>query len=549
MSDPSQSGFGASNDALALNATTAARPGPQGTGALRPQGPFPQTFGRYVVQQRLGGGAMATVYRADDTRLETPVALKVPHPHLLQDANAVDRFYREARIAARLCHPHLCQVFDVGEHDETHYIAFRYVEGRPLSQVTPGSSQEATGLVRKIAEAVAEAHRLGVVHRDLKPANVLVTPSGDPVVTDFGLALRLHAGDPRLTHSGVVVGTPLYMAPEQFEGNPEALGPACDVYSLGVMLYELLTGRLPFEATGLWALRDLVLKGSPNPPTLHRPGLDPRLDAACLKALARDPSQRFAGMDEFAAALSAVTTGHWPLPREGKRSSPLPTAHRPLPARSVRFTFVGRLDRAPGEAAGQDRLFLEAGLDLRPGVIDHHHLTASSVSTASLVLAHPEFVAASLSPRRQPEDRFTIVVQARPDLDAVAAAWLSMRYLGEGRFPDGADALARYLDKVNEGALGMSSAQPFSLYAAYRQFAHRMGRQAFNSDHERWQETVRRGLDLVAFTAGEVTGKGTALPDVDAFACPGLFSETDRQEVIDDAGRYRRKLLDPRARA
>ena len=544
MSDPGQSDLGGSDDGFALRSTTAVRD----AGPLRPQGPFPQRFGRYLVQRRLGGGAMATVYLADDTRLETAIALKVPHPHLLQDANAVDRFYREARIAAKLNHPHLCQVFDVGEQDGTHYIAFRYVEGRPLERDAVATPAEAAELVRKIAAAVAEAHRLGVIHRDLKPANVLVTPGGDPVVTDFGLALRLHADDPRLTHSGVVVGTPLYMAPEQFQGDPEALGPTCDIYSLGVIFYELLTGRLPFEAAGLWALRDLVLKGQPKPPSFHRPDLDAALDAVCLKALACDPAQRFARMADFASALgSGVRSQESGVRRENSPS--LTPDSWPLTPGSVRFSFLGRLEPVPPNAAGQNRLFLEVGLDLRPGVVDHHHLTASSISTSSLVLAHPELVAAALIPGRQSADRFTIVMQARPDLDAVTAAWLAMHYLAEGQFPDGADALGRYLDKVNEGSLGMSPAQPFALYAAYRQLGSRLSRQPFNSDHERWQDMVRRGLELVAFVAGKITVEGTPLPDVDAFACPGLFTAADRQEVLDDAVRYRRKLIDPRARA
>src|SRR5262249_19677704 len=151
-----------------------------------------------------------------------------------EDPTAVDRFYREARIAARLSHPHLCQAFDVGDHDATHYIAFRSVEGRPLSQAPPGSPRDAPELVRTSAAAVAEAHRPGAVHSDWNPANVLIPPPGDAVVTVFGMALRLDARDPRLTQSGLVVGTPLYMAPEQFRGDLEALGPACDIYALGV---------------------------------------------------------------------------------------------------------------------------------------------------------------------------------------------------------------------------------------------------------------------------------------------------------------------------
>src|SRR5262249_42790444 len=143
-----------------------------------------------------------------------------------------------------------------------------------------------------------------VVHRDLKPANILITPQGDPVVTDFGMALRLGAEDVRLTQSGTVLGTPLYMAPEQFRGDQTAIGPACDVYSLAVILYELLTGGTPFRGPGMWQLQDGVLHATLVPPSAFRPDLDPRLEAVCVKCLAREPAERFAAMKEVAAALA-----------------------------------------------------------------------------------------------------------------------------------------------------------------------------------------------------------------------------------------------------
>jgi hypothetical protein len=526
---------------------------------VRPGGPFPQDFGRYILLQRLGGGAMATVYLAEDTRLDKRVALKVPHPHLLHDPDTLGRFYREARTAARLCHPYLCQVFDVDQFGGNHFLTMRYIEGKPLSMVPPGDLLAVAELTRKLAEALAEAHRLGVVHRDLKPANILITPQGDPVVTDFGMALRLGAEDVRLTQSGTVLGTPLYMAPEQFRGDQTAMGPACDIYSLGVILYEMLTGRTPFQGPGLWQLQEQVLHATLVPPSALRPDLDPRLEAVCVQALARDPAERFATMKDVAAALSeflrdpaappttspkrergetgpgAGASGLYPLAETARPRQPL------LRRVCIRFAFAGPGER-PAAGTPQDRLYLELGQDLRPGVIDHHHLTAYSGSTASLVLAHPDLVSGAVNPARAPDARFVIVLHRRPDLDGVASAWLAISYLTTGSFPDGAEALARYLDKVDDGSVGMTLANPFSLYSAFRQLGNRLHQQPWNSEAEHWQESVRQGLELTGFVVGRMTEEGTPLPEVDAFACPGMFTQKDRDEVLGDIERYRRKL-------
>ncbi len=524
--------------------------------APRPEGPFPQTFGRYELRDKLGEGGMGTVYLAFDTRLEIEVALKVPHPHVIASPANRERFYREARAAARLEHPNLCRVLDVAEQDGVHHLTMRYVPGAPLSKLPPPEPDQAAELVHTLTTALAAAHRLGVVHRDLKPSNVLVTPDGSPVVTDFGLALRLNVAGERMTLEGVAVGTPQYMSPEQFAGDLAQVGPASDVYSLGVILYELLTGRLPFEGAGMWGLMEQVMTQEPAPPRLLRPDLDPALEAFCLRAMAKRVEDRFADMDEFGAALADYLAGagrsvaRVPLTRPTLPPSGRPTARRPPVARSaVRFAFVGLGERAAATTAGRDRIYLDVGNDLRPGVLDHHHRVASAGSTASLVLAHPDLVAAALNPLRKPDDPFFVVTHEKPDLDSVASAYLVVSYLTTGDFPAGADVLARYVDKVDEGVVGMTLANPFALYSAGLQAANRLLRQSWNSGHERWQEYVRVCLEVVDFVVGRVVRDGTPLPEVDAFACPGHFTDEDRREVHLDVERYLRKLADPRTRA
>jgi hypothetical protein len=285
-------------------------PGPPPAAVALPE--LPETFGRYRILQLLGRGGMAAVYLAHDTQLDRRVALKVPRfgPHA--GPLVVDRFRREARVAATFTHPHLCPVYDVGQVDGTHYLTMPFLAGESLSarlaRAGPLPEAEAARLARAIAEAVEVAHRAGVVHRDLKPANVMLDEHGEPVVMDFGLALRT-AVDPRLTEAGALVGTPAYGAPEQIGAGPEAVSPAADVYSLGVILYEMLTGQPPFAGGSLSEVLRRVLTEEPEPPSRRRPGLDPRLEAVCLRALAREPGVRFASMANFAAALGAYRRG------------------------------------------------------------------------------------------------------------------------------------------------------------------------------------------------------------------------------------------------
>src|SRR5947208_519862 len=274
------------------------------TTSIHPGGPYPQQFGRYLLLERIGAGGMGTVYRAHDEVLDLDVALKVPHATLMEKQIHHDRFLQEARAAVRLVHPNLCRVLDVGVFHGTHYLAMDLVPGRPLSQCPRMSPKAAAELVHTLATALDEAHRHGIVHRDLKPANVLITPDGRPVITDFGLALRLHSQDKRLTEPGTTPGTPYYMAPEQFQQEFGPLGPHTDVWALGIILYELLTGDVPYRSSNAWTLANEVVNQPPPAPSLRVAGLESSLEAVCLKALQKRPEDRYRSMEEFALALA-----------------------------------------------------------------------------------------------------------------------------------------------------------------------------------------------------------------------------------------------------
>jgi hypothetical protein len=213
----------------------------------------------------------------------------------------------------------------------------------------------------------------------------------------------------------------------------------------------------------------------------------------------------------------------------------------------VRFHFAGYGEQLP--TAPQNRLFLDVGNALRPGVLDHHHLGGAHGSTASLVLHRPDLVRAALNPARGPGEAFTVVLHEQPDLDGVVSAYLALELLTRGTFPPGSEALARYVDKVDEGSLGMSLANPYSLYAGYYQLNNRLGRQRWNAPQEHWREAVRLGLVLAGFIVGEMDSKGLPLPEVDAFGCPELFGPEDREEVQADVRRYEAKLREPATKA
>jgi serine/threonine protein kinase len=286
---------------------------------------LPRRFGRYRILEEIGRGAMGTVYLARDTQLRRQVALKVPHARADDGAQspgprALDRFYREAHAAAVVRHPNICPVHDVGRIGGIPFLTMGYIRGTPLSRVLRRDAffpaRRAAILVRKVALAMQAAHDKGVVHRDLKPSNVMICEDGEPMVMDFGLAWRLdhRDGDERLTRLGLVLGTPAYMSPEQLSGRVEALGPRCDVYSLGVILYELLTGRCPFEGPEAVVLGQILYQ-EPEPPSARRPALNPRLEGICLRAMAKREQARYVTMADLASDLTEFLRETRPSPR------------------------------------------------------------------------------------------------------------------------------------------------------------------------------------------------------------------------------------------
>jgi serine/threonine protein kinase len=275
---------------------------------------LPEQFGRYRIIRELGGGGMGRVYLAHDSQLDRRVALKVPRFSPDDGPELIERFYREARSMATLDHPNLCRVHDVAEINGIHFLTMAYIEGQPLSELATSQEfftcDEAVRIVVKLALALHEAHQADVIHRDLKLSNVMIDRRGEPIIVDFGLARRAGHGESDLTSTGAILGTPAYMSPEQVKGDLHSIGPGTDIYSLGVMLYRLLTGSVPFEGEPVAILSGILLD-PPKPPSTLRPDIDPALEAICLKAIAKDAGQRYSSMLEFAQALQGdVLPGH-----------------------------------------------------------------------------------------------------------------------------------------------------------------------------------------------------------------------------------------------
>jgi len=254
---------------------------------------------RYEIQELIGEGATAAVYRGLDLRLQRTVAIKVLLPYV--DNTTRQRFQREALSAARLNHPNIMAIYDVGEENQQPYLIIEYIEGRPLFTFIPSPPDVVAEFGRQICQALDYAHRQGLIHRDIKPANVHITPNGQVKIMDFGLAIS--GETKRLTAMGRIIGTPAYLSPEQAQGLQ--LDYRTDIYSTGVVLYELVTGVLPFDADDIGVLLLMQVKKNPKPPSDLVPDIPLNLERAILKALAKQPEARFESAGAMSAALAA----------------------------------------------------------------------------------------------------------------------------------------------------------------------------------------------------------------------------------------------------
>ncbi len=396
-------------------------------------------FGRYRIEKQLGQGGMGSVYMAYDTELDRHVALKVPQFAPDDGAEVLERFKHEARAAATLRHTNLCQVYDVGAIDGTFFLTMEFIAGKSLESYVAqqkGVSPRFIALVMsKLARALKTAHAKNVIHRDLKPANIMMREADgtlEPVIVDFGLAHRTDPGSARLTQAGLVIGTWQYMTPEQLCGEPDALGPGCDIYALGVIMYELMTGRLPYDAPGQ------VVRGNPTSPTSIRPDLDPRLEAICLKAMAANRAERYASMGDLITALTDYLRPSTEKAAE-VRAVTEPASFSPQGPIEEKPTHPTTLD-APPIGTTRNRMII----------------TAATVAVASVLGAFWAFRGrtASVPAKVEPSvsDRQTIsktpgqAASSAPESDSALLLEKTWQEIRAGKFADARTTLNRYLD-------------------------------------------------------------------------------------------------------
>src|SRR5687767_13467488 len=347
---------------------------------------------------------MADVYCAEDTHLGRQVALKVLYRRFAQDAEFVERFKREARSAAGLTHPNVVNVYDRGEHDGTYYIAMEYLPGRTLKEVIveqgPLDQAAVIDIGVQILRAASFAHRRGVVHRDLKPHNVMLDDAGNAKVTDFGIA---RAGASEMTEAGSIMGTAQYLSPEQAQGHPATA--QSDLYSVGIMFYEMLTGRLPFDGESAVAIAVQHLNDEPTPLRSLRADVAPELEAAVMRALAKDPAARWADADEFIRALEGArgALAGQPLGQDTAAFAPLPVV---VPPGEDEDEEEERGPRWPWIALGLTALAIALALLL---------LTGGEKVEVERVVGQLEPVAVD----RLQDDGFEVEVDRQPDLAQV----------------------------------------------------------------------------------------------------------------------------------
>src|SRR5919108_6664561 len=302
--------------------------------------------GRYRIVRKLGTGGMADVYLAEDQELGRRVAIKILDDRHAADDQFVERFRREAKNAAGLSHPNIGSIYDRGEAEGTYYIAMEYLDGRSLKELIvargPAPIHISVDYARQILAAIRFAHRHGIVHRDIKPHNVLVDGEGRLKVTDFGIA---RAGVSQMTEAGSIIGTAQYLSPEQAKGAP--VDERSDLYSVGVLLYELLTGTVPFSGDTPVEIAMKHLSSVPEPPSAHRAEIPRDLDFVVLRALAKDPSERYQSADEMSADLARVARGSHVSPATEDAATAIISRPPPVVSPAVATAVTRQQTRVP----------------------------------------------------------------------------------------------------------------------------------------------------------------------------------------------------------
>lgn len=269
-----------------------------------------KNLGNYKIVGKLGQGGMATVYKAHELSLNRMVALKVLSPQLSEDKAYIKRFQREAQAAAQLNHPNIVQIYAIGEEQGVHYFAMEYIKGKSLADIRQEEGvlkpEDAVPIIRQVAEALAQAHKAGLVHRDIKPSNIMIDAAGRPKVTDFGIAYVSYANT-KLTRDGSIIGTPEYLSPEQCEG--KTVDQRSDIYSLGVTLYELLSGKTPYEADTPVSMLMKIVKGEFPPLKEVNPNVPESLQVIVDKMMLKDVKQRYQRMEEVIKDLLKLEPG------------------------------------------------------------------------------------------------------------------------------------------------------------------------------------------------------------------------------------------------
>ena len=372
-------------------------------------------LGDFHLLRRLGRGAMAEVYLAEQERLKRRVAVKVLRPELAGDRVYLQRFQLEAQAAASLVHANIVQIYEVGCVDQLHYIAQEYVQGQNLRDYVarhgPPDLPHALSIIRQVASALAKAAEQGVVHRDIKPENIMLTASGEVKVADFGLARLTREGAANdLTQIGITLGTPLYMSPEQVEGKP--LDPRSDIYSLGVTCYHMLAGVPPFSGETALGVAVQHLKTRPQPLESLRPDLPAALCRIVHQMLAKDPAQRFASARDLLRELRRVQLEHfgddWPedLPAWESLAAELPADPRVAVTRQIEGLMKSAARLRPGRRRWG---WVAAGLVAA--------LAAGGAAAWWLVVPPPLLADAEAAAAGNPQtaDRLAAVVSGQPD--------------------------------------------------------------------------------------------------------------------------------------